>query len=424
MQTDLKTNDNVLLQQDVFRNKVFKWVLKLQVGPTQFRMSEGADSTIFTSCFALFIFDLFGEVIKWSQKERDSWVEYINSFQDSESGYFIPNNFKGELDSKPVQQLTCFCISALGIFGAMPKHRFSFLRKWQTSDDVYNYLKINGCLEGKLGSGNTAMFLAIFLTYQYEKHKDESYKSLINAWFCHHEERQNRATGFWGSSIRNKYYWGFQNAFHQFVIFNYWNRLIPYHKEIIGNILSLQDVDGHFAQVPGGGGCWDFDAVDVLINCGHKNNYRIKDVEIALTKTFSSILNSQNDDGGFCETRKRPSHPIKMINCSRFIFSGNRPYLWYLKLKNTVNISRKGERFIKTHWTDIGHEWSQSDLWNTWFRCLTLAEIVESINFDTPLKRLKWNFHKSIGLGYFRKRKERGNKRYEVALPSSGPPER
>ena len=292
--------------QNDFCNRVLKWVSKMQTGPTRFRMNEGADSTIFTSCFALFIFDLFGEVKGWTQKEKDIWVDYINSFQDEDTGYFIPGGFKGDLNTKPVQQLTCFCLSALDILGTKPRYKLSFLKQWQITDAVYNCLHSRGCFEGKPGSGNTATFLGIFLTHQYEKHNDELHKDLINSWFYHHERSQNKTTGFWGNTFSKKYYWGFQNAFHQFVVYNYWDRLIPNYTNIVEIVLSLQGPDGHFGPIPGSGGCWDYDAADILINCGYRNGYR----------------------------------------------------------KN---------------------------------------EIEESIKFNNPLKRLKWNFHKHIGLGYFHK---------------------
>lgn len=400
----MENRETILVDQDCLRTRVVDWVYSMQTARTRFKMNEDADGTIFTSCFALFIFDLFGKVGTWPQKERDKWIDYINSFQDRDSGYFIPDNFVGELNTKPVQQLTSFCLSTLNILGACPNYELSFLKQWPKPEDVSDYLKHIGCFRGLRTTGNMAMFLAIFLTHQHEKYKDESALARLNSWFYWHEKTQKRSTGFWGAFLRNRYYAGFQNAFHQFVIYNYWNRPVPYYSKIVDTVLSLQDDDGHFAPIPGGGGCWDCDAADILINCGYKRDYRIKDVESALKRLFFAILKSQNDDGGFCESRKRPSSfSIRHVwKYSRFIFSGNNPYLWYYRLRGTLYASRRKARIIKTHWTKKGRLWNQSDLWNTWFRCLTLAEIAETINFDNPLKRLNWKFHKHIGLGFFR----------------------
>ncbi len=387
------------LHKSGFNDKVLNWVLKMQTGPTQFSMSEGTDSTIFTSCFALFIFDLFGIVDTWTERERRLWIDYLHSFQDEESGYFVPDSFDGDFNSKPVHQLTCFCLSALNILGDSPKYKFSFIKQWPHPEDIYEYLKNSGCFTGKPGSGNTAMFLAIFLTYQYERYKDESALERLNTWFDCHEKEQNRLTGFWGNSLNNKHYAGFQNAFHQFVIYNYWKRPVPHYRNITDKVLSLQVQDGYFGPVPGGGGCWDFDAADILINCGYKMDYRKKDIETALIRLFSALRKNQNDDGGFCESRKRLSRSINIIGRSNFIFSDLNPYHSFLRFKATLRESRSN--IMKTHWVKIGHKWNHSDLWNTWFRCLTLAEIVRSISFDNSLSNLKWKFHNTIGLGYF-----------------------
>ena len=81
------------------RSNVLNWLEKMQIGPTQFRMGEKMDATIFSSCFALYIMDLFGVTATWSESKRSEWIDYINSFQEKDSGYFIPEGYHGELNS-------------------------------------------------------------------------------------------------------------------------------------------------------------------------------------------------------------------------------------------------------------------------------------------------------------------------------------
>jgi len=113
----------------------------MQTAPTQFRMNEGAESTIFASCFALFIIDLFVKVKEWSQKEKNLWVDFINTFQDKNSGYFLPGYSPYGNNTKPVHQITCSCLSALSVLNARPKYELKFLNQWKTKDDIHNYLK-------------------------------------------------------------------------------------------------------------------------------------------------------------------------------------------------------------------------------------------------------------------------------------------
>lgn len=381
------------------KNNVLKWLFSMQTGQTHFKMNNGADATVFTSCFALFILDLFDETGSISSKEKELWVEYFNSFQDKDSGFFIPENYKGELNTKTVYQLTSFCLSALDLLGASPANELIFINQWMRSESLYKYLLENGCFRGVQGSGNMAMFVGIFLTYQYKKNNDEIAAERMKDWFYFHDEHQNKKTGFWGNALSKRYYSGFQNSFHQFEIYNYWNKEVFMNNHIVDTVLNLQDPDGHFAAVPGGGGCMDYDAANILINLGFKKEYNKKKISLALSRLHKGIINSQNKDGGFCESRKHVSafRNIFQEETIRFVFSGSNPYLWYFRLRKTASSTIKHKSVINTHWTNKGRRWNQSDLWNTWFRCLTLAEIENTIFSSSS----DWNFQKCIGLGYF-----------------------
>jgi len=376
----------------------------MKINNTQFKMNDNADSSIFTSCFALFILDLFDQLKNFSRKKRNQWIDYIQSFQDKESGYFMPGNYNGGLNTKAVHQLTAFCLSALHILGVSTKYDLKFLSQWNTPEDVHNYLRDKGCFQGLPGSGNMAMFLAIFFSYKYEKCNEDSIFDLLKSWFYWHNRTQNPRTGFWGNSLGAKYFAGFQNAFHQFVIYNYWKKLIQYNNKIVNTVLMLQDSDGFFAPNQGGGGCWDYDAADILINCGYKRGYREKEIRNALTRLYFAILESQNTDGGFCESQKRPSSMRNVFfpKNLKFIFYNHDPIISYYRLRTFLGVSRNIRKKIYTHWTKKGRHWHQSDIWNTWFRCLTLAEIDKSLNLNQSIYKIGWRFHNSIGLGYFR----------------------
>ena len=119
------------------RKDVLDWLAKMQISPVQFRMGDEMDATIFSSCFALYIMDLFGVVDTWGESKRYEWIDYINSFQEEESGLFIPAGYHGELNSKSVHQLTTFCLSALELLEhAAPKYELKFVEHWQKSKNM------------------------------------------------------------------------------------------------------------------------------------------------------------------------------------------------------------------------------------------------------------------------------------------------
>ncbi|MBL7070857.1 MAG: hypothetical protein ISS26_01630 [Candidatus Omnitrophica bacterium] len=404
-QNVLKKMPGVSAAGDIFRKKVLHWLLSMQTGATQFRMNNMADSTIFTSCFALFIFDILGETKKWLREEKDLWVRYITSYQDKETGYFIPDNYKGDLDTKTVQQLTCFCLSALEILKASPNYKLSFLKKWPQPSNIYDYLNRIGCFQGKPMTGNMAMFLAIFLTYQYEKCGDELALNFIDTWFHWHERTQNKRTGFWGKGVSNKYYFGFQNAFHQLLIYDYWNRPIPNHERIIDSVLLLQDEEGYFAPTPGGWACYDYDAIHILSHAYRTIDHRKNNIENSLKKVFHAIIAKQNSDGGFCQSSEKPSSMTDIFNNRDFFIRNDAPYLAYYRMRNALSILLKGNKTIMTKWTVKGRLWNESNLWDTWLYCLCLAEIANSIEIEKHLDLKNTNFHKMAGIGYFNPRK-------------------
>ena len=65
----------------------------------------------------------------------------------------------------------------------------------------------------------------------------------------------------WGN---NDFYSQYQSSYHQYEIFNYLEIDIFDNKKLIRNIINLQDFEGHYGPYPGGGGCYDFDAIKIL----------------------------------------------------------------------------------------------------------------------------------------------------------------
>ncbi len=391
----------------IFKQKVLLWVKNHQEGDTLYKMSDGSEATIYSSIFALFIYDLFNEVAIWNTTLKQKWVNYINSNQDKDTGLYIPKhiNIKDiEVDSKSILQLTAFCLSALEILKSSSKYRLSFVKRWVNLDKLKEFLTKKGCFNGMASSGNFAMFLAIFYTYQYNKFRNNRYYKLLKNWFELHNITQNKYTGFWGDFNKGNPYLCFQNALHQFTIYNYWKETIQYYKKIVDYILNLQDINGFFAPYPGGSGCYDFDAADTLLHLGYLQNYRKNNIRKSLLKLRISILENQNMDGGFCESKKVPhSLPeIFLIHNLKYIIFSSDPWIFIYRLKNVMLHAIRRNRIITNHWTRIGLKWDESDMWNTWFKCLTIAEI-ETV-FNLKQKSFScWNFHNFIGLGYFKK---------------------
>ncbi|MHC4538764.1 MAG: hypothetical protein ACYTEK_00120 [Planctomycetota bacterium] len=326
----------------------------------------------------------------------------MQSFQHKEHGYFEPERYYHEDKERNCYQLTCFCLSALGVLGAQPRFPLTFTEQWETPGDVKKYLYDRGCHEGKPGSGNKAMFLAIFLTCEYERTRDRNLLDKVDAWFEFHNEAQNR-NGFWGSNLKSHYLHGLQNGFHQFVIYLYWQKEIPKLNRMIDVALISQDRKGFFAPTPGGEACHDYDAIHFLAIAYRTTDYRKSEVEACLSKASDALLSTQNGDGGFCQSKCGLTNLTDVFRHVPFYFSGRLPYLWYYRARVSLGVVLKKRNPIQAGWTQEPRFWHESNLWDTWFRCLALVEIAHTID-DTALTGFTdVNFHKNPGLGYFPK---------------------
>ena len=62
----------------------------------------------------------------------------------------------------------------------------------------------------------------------------------------------------------------FQNGYHQYEIFEYLNTLNVPWDNAAKNVSLLSDMHGHYAPYPGGGGCYDYDAI-FMQTCASRN---------------------------------------------------------------------------------------------------------------------------------------------------------
>ena len=378
---------------------ILTWVESLRV-PGQnhcYRFTADSEDAIFCSCFALFILDLFRETDKFTDQQRQSWVSCIQSFHNQQTGYYEPGNYYIKDKERSRYQLTCFCLSALGILNSVPLHPLSFVKQWQTPSDVREYLLERGCHKGLPGSGNKAMFQAVFLTYEYERTRDPQLLKKIDAWFEFHDQHQNQ-NGFWGKDLRSHYLSGMQNGFHQLVLYFYWKRKVPNLKKIIDITLNCQDVAGFFAPTPGGEACYDYDAIHILTTAYNMIDYKRPQRKASLAKAAKAIAGNQNPDGGFCQSKAKMENALDFMKQIPFCLYSRLPYLWYFRSKANISVLLKKRHRIHTGWTKDSRTWYESNLWDTWFRSLALAQISCILN-DRDFT--DFNFHKTTGLGHF-----------------------
>jgi len=245
---------------------------------------------------------------------------------------------------------------------------------------VQDYLESRGCRFGLPGSGNYAMFFAIVI---YNDNLNPS-DPRLDQWFEFMDESMNKK-GLWGSGHIT---YQMQNGFHQYEIYNYFNRK-PRIELDYKELLKSQDTMGHFGPRIGGGGCYDYDAVSLLCRSDNTSSiYR------PLLKLLNSLILEQNEDGGFCESPYINSYfnsflPILNYTIENF----NVP-----RLKSAIRFFFTYKSYVRleTHWSKFHRKFTDSDLWDTWFRLMTIYKIEARIKG----KRDKSKVFKYPGIGF------------------------
>jgi hypothetical protein len=361
-----------------------------QCSKFEFSLTQKINPTPFATIFSIFIKDLLNYSFK--EQERIFLINYLQSFQDSETGLFLAekkNSYQNPFYVKEYLQFTTFSLSALSILGSDPKYQVKHNIK--SRDDVYSYLDKVGVKDGRLGSGNFAMFLGIFLSL--DKINNES--NLIDNWFQYHNENFNQKNGFWTSGIRAKSQWSYQNGLHQLIIYEYWNQDAPNHQKSIDIIIKNVDKNGTFALLPGGGACCDYDAVHILNLLGIQKNYKSDQIKNILKDTYNQLLSVQ-DKLSFCENNL--AHKLSLPKDINIFFNKS---LLSSVFRIREFLSMKKNRFYHyPHWSNFPIKTYSSDLWSIWFRLITIAEIENILSGNQD-----WKFHKFPGLGILKNKK-------------------
>ena len=351
-----------------------------------YSLTPAAEPSAYARCFGVFCRHLANEPFVHS--ERATLAAAIR-----ESARHAHAQRDTDRRGKPFRQLLAFSLSALAALGSLTDDPLEDIVREQITERVRADLDAYGALEGRPGSGNQAMFMAVLLLHARDYLNCNS-DGRVQEWVALHLARMNRF-GFWGSD-RGMTHLQFQNGYHQYEILDFLGIASPRRRESLAAVSSLADTEGHFAQYPGGGGCYDYDAVFVLTPDG-----RLADPETAalLERTAITLLNEQLPNGGFAESLQvRPRQLASIGRMLSHVVDGGRALpLLGERLRYAVALQRPHHNRIHTHWSRYSRRWDESDLWDSWFRMMTLARIQIALD---PSKASMWRFINYPGIGY------------------------
>jgi len=386
------------------KQQIINYILSLKAPDNGFFLQSGFNQkTLMSSAFSILCLELI-DGIENIDKEKEAEL-FLNA-QDSDTGLFIDSTREPLKNKSPNFeddyfdfQTTTFTISALDALGYQPKYRFKILddkRSFNSLREWFYQLDWSNPWH----ESNKVMFLLQFFSHEHIRYNEKESKSLVLYILDLLDESVDEKSGFWGTDQGASIFNAMAGAFHFYNHYKYYQRDIPYQNLAYLNTISLQERDGLFHPLGGGGACEDLDAVDMIYKM-QKHDYKN---EIILSRAYKSIMESQNDDGGF-PWALRPRIPLnygsQYLNPikSNFHFGMFR---WVIKrniLGSFIPLLKDSKLYRYSGSDNMKYYINKSDIWSTWFRLLALATIEcqypEIINHD-----IKFQFRSLPSLGW------------------------
>ena len=335
--------------------------------PGEYKFYPGGQVCLYASCYAAMALYYAGQLQVLSQAERTAWCEYINSWQDPETGYFLGPElstkefaFPGHDYAYVRLHLLIHVLPAIEILGGRPLSPMKFARQFIDLDFLKIWLTGRDWRQAWL-EGNKLLCLGQLLVYLRDKEHLVDAQRALDYYFDWLDARVDSATGLWGTNGYCDTYTALYGAAHQLIVYYACGRPVKFPNKIVDTVLSLQQNDGSFSPTPGGGACEDVDAILTLVELVKQTGYRVGDVRLALRRALPHILRQQGTDGGF-------------------VYRWGRSYMQGGVLR----------AFVPSNTTDI---------FSTWYRLHTLALLNQVIDTPTPEKGL-WQFNKSCSMGW------------------------
>ncbi len=354
--------DHLLAEKALtLRGDVLEWVESMRLPEEPYGRYRFAPSRqfhdVYSSALAVFIRDLFDDLSSLSDLERTKWVDFLRSFQQPESGYFIDERLSRDVDEVSFKlELTHACVSALDILGALPLYPMRFLEAFANAPALVKWLDERTWVASSEGypvdrasiEGRLIFHIGGLLICEHEW--GNLSHDIVEVFFRWLDSTVDPSTGFWGTREGCGMLSSMCGSAYIYSLYFHQSRLVLYPDRVIDSVISLQRQDGLFGGTPEA----DFAAAMLLCGMLMRCEHRQIEAETALRRLQHSILSLglQNNDGGFCVGRR-----------------------------------------LRTEHSHFGMKWlsvraDESNMLSTWLRCGTLALISEVT--ETPLSCVRW----------------------------------
>lgn len=294
-----------------WKDSIFEFIETLRIDDVcRYKYSlSSTQPTLYASAYVCMTFSLLSKLKNLSQEDKQSWIDYFNSFQCEKDGLFydpiLDSDFYSNTDWWGARHLALHMIAAYTDLEAKPRYPFIFLKDYYEPKYLENWLNTFDWLS-PIGMtddiDNKIMNIGCLLQYQRDTWNDNQAGEAVNFLQDYLLRRINPETGMWGyynTSNPHERSRMVQFAYHLFPLLFYDNVPIKYPDKIIDYVLSTQNRVGGFGVQINSSACEDIDSIDLLCRLSPFVPHRKKEIDQALTKAINWVLCNQVGDGGF-----------------------------------------------------------------------------------------------------------------------------
>ena len=322
-------------------------------------------ATLYGTCYSLLAMYYLGEEAPVTPEVR----HFVTKAQDPASGLFVGPELidfvprPGALHDRDHLLLhsSCAVLPFCQQFLITPSHPIHSAHRFCDLGVLERWLEERD-LRRAWFEGNNILFVGQLLIYLRDVERHPGAAEALKRWFSWLDAHADPETGLWGTdgfcSPKEAVYGGY----HQLLVYYYEHHPLPNARGLVDTVLGLQHDDAGFEPTGNAGACEDADAVDILVNCYKRVDYRRAEIRHSLRRCLRHILSTQNSDGGFPYNRNRSQSHMGIPG------------------------------------TEAGP--NASCTFPTWFRIHTLALIAEVLPNEPALIGIPFRFSSALGMGW------------------------
>jgi hypothetical protein len=336
-----------------------------------FRFAPHQSATLMATSYCVLGLEFTQGLDRLSDEQKTNIISFLMAGVQPDGSFCDPLFRTEDIISKEhnlayfQEETTTICQQALDALSAPPPPPRDWLHDKRTLDGVVSYLESLSWQNPWMDS-NPVMFLLSQLCHDVERNQKPELLAFVDTALDWLDAHQSSQTGLWKGSHPVSSLNAMAATFHFTFYYGYRHRPIQYTERIIDSCLSLQERHGLFGGNAIGQTCLDYDGIDLLAKASLVTDYRSEDVQKAMVKAYSALLELHNPaDGGFANCKEFLNFPregrkaklLKKLGLGKFLPSPTR-----MPSKGTYHVC----------WRLLSCETSHSNAFSTWFRLLAL----------------------------------------------------